>query len=127
MHKKQECYDLIAECIVLHGFKVRYYHEMVSPDQTPHMDPRVGEGDEAHDNMFVLKMDRRLGEEKGSIKLLFSGCARMSGGRHDSATLMRMARELRDGAKLVKALNELELKYIDPEYKNTDAWRKKYL
>ena len=127
MRTRKECYNLIRDNILSHGFKVFYHHPMVSPDQTPHLDPRNGEGSEAHDCMFMLRMERRLGKEKGVIELVFTGCARMSGGHYDAPTLMRMAREMRDGARLVKALNDLELMYIDKEYTKHDSWRKKYV
>lgn len=126
MRTKQECYKLIKDAIIEHGFEVRYHDKMVSPDQTPHLASRMGKNEQAHDVMFMLRMEREFGKEKGEVILKFSGCARMSGGSHTSDVLMRMARELRDGARLVKHLTELDLRYIDKDYKKPESWLKRY-
>lgn len=126
MRTKQECYDLIKDGILSHGFDVKYYDPAVSPDQTPHLAERSGKGDEAHDVMFVLRMDRVFGTDRGVIKLAFTGSPRISGGQCNDKVLMRMARELRDGARLVKYLNELELEYIDKDYEKPEKWRTRY-
>lgn len=114
---QKECYAVLKKAIEDNGFEVKYYDQLISPDQTPHVSMYIGEGPFRHDCAFALHIVEGLGEDPKLVYMTFTGSCRIMGGKNSSKVMMQIATELRNGARLLKFLESQELTYPNPNYK----------